>query len=149
VESDDDVASEDILDVIDDIARLRRQIDGEVKDLRARVSANRPKKKSQFRWFFELKFDPKRVGFASANLQQQAAVFQDIADWWRTKQVRTKAYLAEMEVANSSGPGAKLALLLRIRSECESELSEEIPRLRDLASSLEALRASYKEIVKR
>ncbi len=149
VDPDGGPVMQDLLDVIDDVARLRRKISAEIEELKERIEAHRPKKKSQFMWFLQLRFDPTRVGFASANFEQQAAVYEDVRALWQAKALRAKAYGTDISAVRAAQGNARITLLLDIQKVCERELSVDIPKLRGLTTHLESLRASYNEILRK
>jgi hypothetical protein len=140
---------DDVLDLIDEIAGLRREIGEEIHILKTRIADAQPETKSGFKRLSMLRHGQVKLTFITANLHEAAGILQDIGAWWKAKAIRTKAYGADMAAAGTADPDVKISLLLKIKAECQNELTNEIPRLTELASRLETLHEQYNEILEK
>ena len=137
------------LELIEQIARLRRHITSDVKDLRARVSSARIEKKSRLGFMVQTRFDPVRATFLGENMKQQAEVYADLTEWLRDFAERSKSYDASIAAVSAADRASVLSQLSTIKDSCEHEIDVKIPQLRQLVDSIEALKRSYDEFVKR
>jgi hypothetical protein len=139
--------SDDTLNLIEHVARLRRQIATELDELKADINSARTERTGQFKTALHMRFNPLRMNLASENLRKQAQVMQDIASWFQEKAERGRSYKIDMAAAQAADPTEQRSILVKLRTGSNLELTVEIPRLRDLASSLEALSSSYHELL--
>lgn len=139
--------SEDVLDVIDDIVGLRRQIADEKKELKLRYAASKPVKTKRFQSLLMMLYGEVKLNFLSANLKEATAVIGEIGDWWGAVPKREKTYNESLAAAEVANPDEKLEILLQVKADCQHELTNGIAHLRELIGNLEMLRQSYKDIL--
>jgi hypothetical protein len=141
--------TEDVLDLIGEIAELRREIREEIESLKTRIDAAQPEILSGFKKLAMLRYGQVKLTFMASNIQEACEVLQDLASWWQAKAARNKTYGADMRAAGNADIDVKIPLLLKIKEECQDELNTQIPQMRDLTVNLEMLRAQYNEILER
>jgi hypothetical protein len=128
-----------VLDLIGDIAQLRRQIEDRLGQLKFQIDAGKLKRVNRFQRILMMRHGNMKLNFMAANLREQASAHRDITEWWLEN--------VERASIENTDPEIKIQMLREIKTACENELTSELPRLEELASGLEALRQGYKEMI--
>ena len=130
-----------------EIAELRRLIFTATQELTTKMETARLEKLSRFEKLVVMRHGPARLTLLTENLDEYSTTCRDVTSWKLEASIRAQSYNADITPSEGVDPDASLVKLSRIKRECQHELTDEIPKLRELAERLVALKQNYEDIM--